>query len=68
MTPVRFNVGLLVEAGDRGGGVPVLGSCSWTSLFFYCPGDVGEGGMAVGGVGATDTAMLTAGVVLGGGM
>ena len=47
-TPVRFNVGLLVEAGDGGGGALVPGSCSWTSLFiFYCLGDVGEGGMAV---------------------
>ena len=27
-TPVRFNVGLLVEAGDGGGGAPVPGSCS----------------------------------------
>ena len=27
-TPVRFNVGLLVEAGDGGGGAPVPGSYS----------------------------------------
>ena len=39
----QINVGLLVEAGDRGGGALVPGGCSWTSLeFFYCLGDVGE--------------------------
>ena len=41
--PTRFNVGLLVEAGDGGGGAPVPIGCSRTSLvFFYCLGDVGE--------------------------
>ena len=35
ITPVRFNMGLLVEAGDRGGGAPVPGNCSWISLFIF---------------------------------
>ena len=44
MTASRFNVGLLVEAGDGGGGAPVPSGCSRTSLFiFFCLGDVGEG-------------------------
>ena len=44
MTLATFNMGLLVEAGDRGGGAPVLSGCSQTSLvFFYCLSDVGEG-------------------------
>ena len=34
-TLVGFNAGLLVEAGDGGGGAPVPGSCSWTSLFIF---------------------------------
>ena len=33
--PTRFNVGLLVEAGDGGGGAPVPSGCSRTSLVFF---------------------------------
>ena len=33
--PVRFSVGLLVEAGDGGGGAPVPSGCSRTSLVFF---------------------------------
>ena len=68
-TPVRFNVGLLVEAGDGGGGAPVPGSCSWTSLFiFLLPRRCGGRQHGGRGFGAADSAMLTAGVVLSGGM
>ena len=34
-TPTRFNVGLLVEAGDGGGGALVPGSGSWTLFLFF---------------------------------
>lgn len=33
--PTRFNVGLLVEAGDGGGGALVPGSGSWTLFLFF---------------------------------
>ena len=67
--PTRFNVGLLVEAGDGGGGAPVPGSCSWTSLFiFLLHRRCGGRWHGSRGFGATDTAVLTAGVVLSGGM
>ena len=41
-TLADFNVGRSVAAGGRGGGVLVPGSCSRTTLFFYCLRDVGE--------------------------
>ena len=34
MTLAGFNVGRSVEAGGRGGGAPVPGSCSSTTIFF----------------------------------
>ena len=68
MTPVRFNVGLLVEAGDSdgGGGAPVPGS--WTSLFFLLPRQCGGRQHGGRGFGAADFTMLTAGVMLSRGM
>ena len=33
--PTRFNVGLLVKAGDGGGGALVPGSGSWTLFLFF---------------------------------
>ena len=69
-TPARFNVGLLVEAGDGGGGVPVLGSWSWTSLFIFIllPRRCGGRQHGGGGFGTADCTMSTAGVMLSGGM
>ena len=47
-TLVRFNVGLLVEAGDGGGGAPVPSGCSRTSLFiFFLPRRCGGRSKAV---------------------
>ena len=42
----RFNVGLLVVAGDEGGAAHEPSSCSWTSLFFL-PRRCGESSKAV---------------------
>ena len=48
--PTRFNVGLLVEAGDGGGGALVPGSGSWTLFLFFrrCGGRQHRGGGAGG--------------------
>ena len=58
--PTRFNVGLLVEAGDGGGGALVPGSGSWT-LFLFLQGNI-EVEMQEAGTG-----LLILGAMLGGG-
>ena len=63
--PTRFNVGLLVEAGDGGGGALVPGSGSWT-LFLFFFGAVGEGNIEVK-VQEAGTVLLILGTMLGGG-
>ena len=63
--PTRFNAGLLVEAGDGGGGALVPGSGSWT-LFIYFFGAVGEGNIEVK-VQEAGTVLLILGTMLGGG-
>ena len=63
--PTRFNVGLLVEAGDGGGGALVPGSGSW-ALFLFFFGAVGEGNIEVE-VQEAGTVLLILGAMLGGG-
>ena len=63
--PTRFNVGLLVKAGDGGGGALVPGLGSWT-LFLFFFGAVGEGNIEVK-VQEAGTVLLISGTMLGGG-
>ena len=62
--PVRFNVGLLVEAGDGGGGKPVPAAAAGHNFFFF--GAVGEGNIEVEVLEA-GTGLLISGAMLGGG-